>query len=76
MLLDVSQTSQNFTRMIMERVLSKEEVEAYKVKMASRAELGRLLLEKGKKQFDDMTKQQTDKIDQVVKHKSDEIMQK
>ena len=32
-------------------------------------------LEKGKKQLDDMTKQHTDKIDQVIKHKSDEIMQ-
>ena len=47
-LLDISQTSQNFTRMIMERVLSKEEVEEYKVKMASRAELGKRLLEKSK----------------------------
>ncbi len=32
-------------------------------------------LEKGKKQLDDLTKQYTDKADQVVKHKSDEIMQ-
>jgi ribosome recycling factor len=32
-------------------------------------------LKKGQKQLDDMTKQHTDKIDQVVKHKSDEIMQ-
>jgi ribosome recycling factor len=32
-------------------------------------------LDKGKKQIDDLTKQNTDKIDQVVKHKSDEIMQ-
>ena len=32
-------------------------------------------LEKGKKQLDDMTKQYADKIDQVVKLKSDEIMQ-
>jgi ribosome recycling factor len=32
-------------------------------------------LEKGKKQLDDLTKQYTDKVDQVVKHKSDEIMQ-
>jgi ribosome recycling factor len=31
-------------------------------------------LEKGKKQMDDLTKQHTDRIDQVVKHKSDEIM--
>ena len=47
-LLDISQTSHNFTRTIMERVLSNEEVEAYKAKMASRAELGKRLLEKGK----------------------------
>jgi hypothetical protein len=45
-LLDVSQVSHSFTRMIMERVLSKEEVEDYKKKMQSRAELGRRLLEK------------------------------
>ena len=32
-------------------------------------------LKKGQKQLDDMTKQHTDKIDQVVRHKSDEIMQ-
>ena len=32
-------------------------------------------LEKGKKQLDDLTKLYTDKTDQVVKHKSDEIMQ-
>lgn len=48
-LLDISQTSQNFTRMIMERVLSKGEAEEYKKKMESRAELGKRLLEKGKK---------------------------
>ena len=30
--------------------------------------------EKGKKQIDDITKQYTDKIDEVVKSKSDEIM--
>jgi hypothetical protein len=46
MLLDVSQTSQNFTRMIMERVLSPEEKEEFRKKMESRAELGRKLLEK------------------------------
>jgi len=46
MLLDISQTSLNFTRMIMERVLSKEEVDEYKVKMQQRAELGKKLLEK------------------------------
>ena len=31
-------------------------------------------LEKGKKQLDDITKQYTDKVDEVVQHKSDEIM--
>mgnify|MGYP001563059963 FL=1 len=48
-LLDISQTSQNFTRMIMERVLSKQEVEEYQAKMQSRAELGKRLIEKGRK---------------------------
>jgi ribosome recycling factor len=32
-------------------------------------------LEKGKKQIDDITKRYTDRADEVVKHKSDEIMQ-
>jgi len=32
-------------------------------------------LDNGKKQLDDMTKQHTDEIDRVVKHRSDEIMQ-
>lgn len=32
-------------------------------------------MEKGKKQLDDMTKLYTDKVDQMVRHKSDEIMQ-
>jgi ribosome recycling factor len=31
-------------------------------------------LEKGKKQIDDVTKQYSDKVDEMVKHKSDEIM--
>ena len=31
-------------------------------------------LEKGKKQLDDITKSHTDKIDETVKHKSDEIL--
>ncbi len=31
-------------------------------------------LKNGKKQIDDLTKEYTDKIDEVVKHKSDEIM--
>ena len=47
-LLDISQTSLNFSRMIMERMLSKEEAEEYKKKMQQRAELGRMLLEKKK----------------------------
>lgn len=45
-LLDISQTSLNFTRMIMERILSKEEAEEYRQKMQQRAELGKSLLEK------------------------------
>lgn len=48
-LLDVSQTSHNFTRMIMERVLSKEEAEEYKRKLEARIELGRKLVEDSKK---------------------------
>jgi len=32
-------------------------------------------LDKGKKQIDDITKNYTDKVDDLVKHKSDEIMQ-
>jgi len=47
-LLDVSQTSQNFTRMIMERVLSEKERGEYKTKMDQREELGKRLLEKKK----------------------------
>ena len=31
-------------------------------------------LEKGKKQIDDITKQYTDKVDEIVQHKSNEIM--
>ncbi|MCX8197874.1 MAG: hypothetical protein N3F07_01625 [Candidatus Micrarchaeota archaeon] len=49
-LLDISQTSQSFTRMIMERVLSKQEAEEYQKKMLSRAELGKKLLENAKKE--------------------------
>jgi ribosome recycling factor len=49
------------------------------MKMLEKEEQGKLITEddheKGKKQLDDLTKQYTDKIDQVVKHKSDEIMQ-
>jgi hypothetical protein len=48
LLLDIATTSQNFTRMIMERVLSKEEVENYKKKMDARTELGKKLLEGGR----------------------------
>ncbi len=32
-------------------------------------------LEKGKKQMDDITKEHADKVDEIIKHKSDEIMQ-
>jgi len=49
MLLDISQTSQNFTRLIMEKVLPKEEAEEYQKKMLSRVELGRKLLEDSRK---------------------------
>ena len=49
LLLDIASTSQNFTRMIMERVLSKDEVENYKKKMDARAEMGKKLIEDGKK---------------------------
>lgn len=45
LLLDIANTSQNFTRMIMERVLSKEEVENYRKKMDARTEIGKKLLE-------------------------------
>ena len=45
-LLDIAQTSQNFTRLIMERTLSKEEKEEYMKKMLQRIELGKKLLEK------------------------------
>lgn len=45
-LLDISQTSQNFTRMIFEKMLSKEEKEDFEKKMAQREALGKRLLEK------------------------------
>jgi len=45
-LIDVAQTSQNFTRLIMDKVLSKEEKEKYIKKMQNRNELGKKLLEK------------------------------
>ncbi len=49
------------------------------IKLLEKEEKDKLIteddLEKGKKQHDDLTKQYTDKTDQVVKHKSDEIMQ-
>jgi ribosome recycling factor len=49
------------------------------IKLLEKEEKDKLIteddLEKGKKQLDDLTKQYTDKADQVVKHKSDEIMQ-
>jgi ribosome recycling factor len=50
------------------------------IKQLEKEEKDKLITEddrdNGKKQLDDMTKQYTDKVDQVVKHKSDEIMQK
>jgi hypothetical protein len=45
-LIDIAQTSQNFTRLIMERVLTTDEKDEYGKKMAHRAELGRKLMEK------------------------------
>ena len=49
-LLDLSQTSLNFTRLIMEKVLSKEEAGEYEKKVSARAELGKKLLERKDKQ--------------------------
>lgn len=46
-LLDISQTSQHFTKLIMERMLSKEEKEEYMKKMQQRIELSKKLFEKG-----------------------------
>jgi ribosome recycling factor len=49
------------------------------IKLLEKEEKDKLIteddMEKGKKQMDDLTKQHTDRIDQVIKHKSDEIMQ-
>lgn len=49
------------------------------IKLLEKEEKDKLIteddLEKGKKQLDDLTKQYADKAGQVVKHKSDEIMQ-
>ena len=49
------------------------------IKTLEKEEQGKLIteddMEKGKKQLDDMTKLYADKIDHMVKHKSDEIMQ-
>jgi len=45
-LLDISQTSQNFTRLIMERMLSEDEKKEYGKKMLQRTELGKRLFEK------------------------------
>ncbi|MFA6214635.1 MAG: hypothetical protein WC717_05160 [Candidatus Micrarchaeia archaeon] len=45
-LLDVSQTSQNFTRLIMEKMLSEGEKKDYARKMEQRMELGKKLFEK------------------------------
>ena len=48
-LIDISQFSQNFTRLIMEKTLSKEEAQKYARKMMERAELGRKLLDRAQK---------------------------
>jgi len=49
-LLDIAQTSQNFTKLIMEKMLSPEEKQEYGKKMAQRVELGKkLLAQKGSK---------------------------
>ena len=45
-LLDISQTSQNFTKMIMERMLTDEDKKQYATKIAQRTELGKKLFEK------------------------------
>jgi len=47
-LLDISQTSQNFTRLIMERMLSEDEKKEYGKKMLQRTELGKKLFENKK----------------------------
>ena len=45
-LLDISQTSQNFTRLIMEKMLSDSEKKDYATKLSQRMELGKKLFEK------------------------------
>ena len=45
-LLDISQTSQNFTKMIMEKMLSEDEKKQYATKISQRMELGKKLFEK------------------------------
>jgi hypothetical protein len=45
-LLDISQTSQNFTRLIMEKMLSEDEKKQYATKISQRMELGKKLFEK------------------------------
>ena len=45
-LLDISQTSQNFTRLIMEKMLTDGEKKDYATKMSQRMELGKKLFEK------------------------------
>ena len=45
-LLDISQTSQNFTRLIMERMLTDGEKKDYATKLSQRMELGKKLFEK------------------------------
>lgn len=45
-LLDISQTSQNFTRLIMEKMLSEDERKDYATKLSQRIALGKKLFEK------------------------------
>ena len=45
-LLDISQTSQNFTRLIMEKMLTDGEKKDYATKLSQRMELGKKLFEK------------------------------
>ncbi|MFA6907654.1 MAG: hypothetical protein WC263_02400 [Candidatus Micrarchaeia archaeon] len=45
-LLDISQTSQNFTRLIMEKMLSEDERKSYATKLSQRMELGKKLFER------------------------------
>lgn len=59
--------------------ISVRNVRRDEIKSLEKEETGKLItkddLEKGKKQLDDLTKLYADKVDHVIKHKSDEIMQ-